>query len=514
MAEWQCKQGVTVVNLKSTIRTRTPETGLLLLALALRLWNLTGESFWHDEAYSVWIARLDWRQFLFLDVPGWSLPVIYTGSGGGLLYHILLKLWLVLGEGDWVVRFLSVLVGVLCVAMVAALGHRLYGRRAGWLAAFLLAVSSWHLWYSQEARPYPLLSLLPLASTLFLWRAGTSHRRGDWAGYILFTALGPYNHAFAWFTWAGQNLWAAYLWLQPEVAVRGGASRRDWFWHWLRVQVAVFTLTLPGLIGFWGQSAIGWWDWIGRQHGAPGLSDLLSTVAALSFGTTLPPVRWLYWGGIALTAGLVAYGVLADDQGRLHWRVPLRSELVLVICWLVAPVVIAFVLAQTRPLYVVRYLVCIQPAWVLLAGRGLSRLPSRWLLAGALAGLLLVNGVSLYYHVQTPQKEDWRGAAAFVHAQRQPGELLIFVDEDIQVAYDHYDATPGERVGASRFETDAGRLDRFVQEWQVVQRGAWLIESHHEGNRALAEALGRVAQPVLSQTFRGIQITHFGLRKF
>ncbi len=57
--------------------------------------------------------------------------------------------------------------GILTIWVIYAAGARLISRRAGLLAAFLLAVNPLHIHYSREARNYSLLMLLVTASLPF-----------------------------------------------------------------------------------------------------------------------------------------------------------------------------------------------------------------------------------------------------------------------------------------------------------------------------------------------------------
>ena len=48
-----------------------------------------------------------------------------------LFGHLLLRLWLYLGESEWILRSLSVVFGVATVPAVYILGMRLFGPKAG-----------------------------------------------------------------------------------------------------------------------------------------------------------------------------------------------------------------------------------------------------------------------------------------------------------------------------------------------------------------------------------------------
>src|SRR5439155_226245 len=86
---------------------------ILILAALLRLLQLRSESLWWDEAVTVAIVRLDWEAF-------WKVLSHFEANMG--LYYCLLRLWVNLGESEFVLRSLSALTGVLAVGLVYVLG--------------------------------------------------------------------------------------------------------------------------------------------------------------------------------------------------------------------------------------------------------------------------------------------------------------------------------------------------------------------------------------------------------
>lgn len=146
---------------------------VLLLAAALRLYRLDGQSLWADEGNSVALA-------------GRGLAEITCGAAYDIhppLYYYLLHFWVRLfGTSEFAVRSLSAVIGILLVCLTFLLGHRLFDSWVGLVAAFLSAISPFQVYYSQEARMYILLAALSALSIYFLLRfmeaeaANTGHR--------------------------------------------------------------------------------------------------------------------------------------------------------------------------------------------------------------------------------------------------------------------------------------------------------------------------------------------------
>src|SRR5262249_49597411 len=75
-----------------------------------------------------------------------------------------------MGDSEFALRSLSALAGLLTIACVYALGRALFSRGAGMIAALLVAVNAFSVYYGQEARMYAALALFASASMLVFVR--------------------------------------------------------------------------------------------------------------------------------------------------------------------------------------------------------------------------------------------------------------------------------------------------------------------------------------------------------
>jgi predicted membrane-bound mannosyltransferase len=155
---------------------------LTFLALGLRLYRLSNQSFWVDEVYTVFTAQVP-----FVQVDSYSTKV----SNSLPTYFWILGLILPEGHSDieWVARLPSALAGALSVPVFIGVVY-CWRRHTGaaLLAGLLLAVNPLHIWYSQEARAYALMLFFGLLAILFLELALFSGQ-SDWLTFYLFSAL-------------------------------------------------------------------------------------------------------------------------------------------------------------------------------------------------------------------------------------------------------------------------------------------------------------------------------------
>ncbi len=377
-------------------------TVILFGAFALRLWNLGSQSLWHDEAWSIYSAYH---------------PFQIGDPNTPMLFHDLLAAWMLLvGDGVWALRFWSLILGVLLVAVAAAITRRWFGPRAAIIASILVAISP-SLWvFSQELRPYiavPLLTLGLLVAADAVLRARGPVPRQIWLWLIVIEAVFLYTH----------NLSVPVVaWLNVTVLVVL-AFRREWrrILTWLLIQAGLFVLYLPWLV-------------TQQPTGTP-----LNTPPAIALA--LPWDIWQsYFTGVkamlgadrdlmALTAavGILALGALiAVVMYRRTGRTLLvMSQVILV------PVFEVIIISAAHIDFHPRYFVASIPATLMLLAVGLDTLRRKRLLAPlALAGAVLIavgttaRMITVMYSSPVYQHDDFRSIAQR-YAQLGPDDAII-----------------------------------------------------------------------------------------
>ncbi|HEU4703186.1 MAG TPA: glycosyltransferase family 39 protein, partial [Conexibacter sp.] len=272
---------------------------IVVLAAALRFATLRTQSIWFDEAATWDLVR---RPF------GEMLSRIPDGESNPPLFYVLEWVWTrVLGDGEFGLRSLSALAGVLTVPVAYALARRAASSaRAGLAAAALVAVNPLLVWFSQEARSYALATLLSAVALLFFQRA-LERKRSDrlLAGWALAAALALASHYFTAFVLAPQAAWL--LWRHPrrrEAVAAVGA-----------VTLAGFAL-LPLLIA---------------QSGNP--YDIAGTSLALRLAQVPKQFLLGYRGPLALPFGLLGAALVLGAAWLLvrRTRRPARERALLLV---------------------------------------------------------------------------------------------------------------------------------------------------------------------------------------
>lgn len=149
-----------------TIEERSRYNILLLLAIvavaaALRLYKIGRWSFWGDEWITV--RRTTELSLSLFDLPSLSL----------LITRLTLD---TLGTTEAAARLPAALIGLLTIPALYFVARRMFDPLVALLACLLLAVSQWHLYWSQNARFYTAL-LLFFTLALFFFFYGLERNR-------------------------------------------------------------------------------------------------------------------------------------------------------------------------------------------------------------------------------------------------------------------------------------------------------------------------------------------------
>jgi mannosyltransferase len=195
--------------------------GATVLAAGLRFATLGLQAYHHDEIVTA-TRILPGSFWETMDAVGYS-------ESAPPLYYALAWVWTQFtGTGEFGLRAFSALAGVATIPVAYLLAAELRDRRAGVVAAALVAVNPMLLWYSQEARGYSLLVLLTTVSALYFVRSLDRGQRSDFRRWGFASALALATHYFAIFPIAVEALWllhrrgreaAAGLWIAATGAL-------------------------------------------------------------------------------------------------------------------------------------------------------------------------------------------------------------------------------------------------------------------------------------------------------
>ena len=474
---------------------------ILCSGLFLRIYHLGGESLWYDEVISVRLAHMTPSEII----------VNRAGNVHPPFYFLVLRGWVALfGDSEFAVRLLSVVFGCFAVFMIYKVGRLLFDKEVGILASLLLAISAFHIQYSQEARAYSLLVLLTLFSFYFFLQLPQGRNHWISVGYVLSSALLAYTHYYGLFVLVAQNLYFASSLFFPrkgfELTLR----------KWLILQsliVLLFAPWIPILIhqvsevksGFWiappSKNAL--WRTFRQYGGSKVAMNLGFLLAFLSIATLNRARGGPGWKRLGEWLASFRQRIILTDLGKI-W---------LLSCWLFIPILLPFFVSQVvSPIYSDKYTIMASSAFYLLIAKGTQNLaykPAKIIVVTVIIILSFINVKAYYGKVH---KEQWREVASYVDTSGKPGDLILFNSGRCMPPFDYYSRR------SDLIKKPFPEINRKVDDVTikglipiVKDRGrVWLILSHHRDPKELiVRTLGKIYSVAYHHKFKGIEVYLF-----
>lgn len=403
----------------------------LLVGALLRVIALEHHSLWWDEAWQ-------WEVASAPTFPGLFDRLFNTGiTLNPPLSHMISWVFLRFGDADWLLRLPSVVFGVAGIGVIHGLTRRLVDAPTARMTAWVVALSPFHVFYSQEARLYTELILFSALSTWLLLRAVEGGGRWRWVAYAGSLVLAIYTHVYASLGIAAHGLWILFFHRRHLLRFVGAGL----------ATVAAFSPLLTFFLARMGN--------LQAPHGGAGSSviNLPYTFFAYSVGYSLGPsvaelrmerrLSTLVPDLPVVVPALVVFGIVfLLGVGALSRRLD-RPRSALLTMLIVLPILGVFAASYGPSMtYNARYTSMAFPAFMVVMGAGAEAIwRSRKLWVVGAAGLVLW-GMALLNHYTDPRyaKEDIRGV---VHYWRELDDEAVLLSYNCAHTIDRY-LLPGE----------------------------------------------------------------------
>jgi len=337
---------------------------ILLLGLFLRIYDLSKESIWYDEAGSVMYAELNIFQLL---------ETVASHDCTPPLYYVILHYWIGLfGESEFTIRLFSVIISLSSIYVLYKVGTLLFNKNVGLLSSLILAVSSFHIYYTQEARSYGLMVLLTLLSFYFLIKILKKRKLAASIGYIIASILLMYTHLYGLFVVIAQNIFllTVFLFLHKTLELN--------FRKWILFQCALVIAYIPWI--FFGLikqiTFVQHYHW----YAAPKVTHIIKSF-------------YEYSGSRSLLIVFLALSFLSivsfkrTENGHIDWKnlfnsiedrklvlsISNANKIYFLLVWLFTPIILPFLISIfITPIYVIRHTITASLAFYLLVAKGIS----------------------------------------------------------------------------------------------------------------------------------------------
>jgi mannosyltransferase len=397
---------------------------ILIIGLALRLYDLGSESYWIDEMSTVIEGQQSITTMLAsgrLDQP----PAFY------IPFHLWEQM---LGTNEVSTRSFSVLTGIGSIILIYIIGRELFGKEVGLLSAFFMAITEFQIYYSQIARFYSFFEFMALLSFLFFILSLKSKKKIFFGFYVLASVIMVYGHTYGVFILVAQNL---FFFLQ---IIKNRNIVTIWLISQALIGLALAPYAFPLLFGTGGiRGAV---DFNIGGLSAPSFLDIFRSL----YHFVMSPRYERNWAFISInylaaaTLLVVGIWVYAVQQRKKFFSIAangwfaglqevpdVASKILLLISWLLCPIVLPFIASLViGPMYQEHYTISAAPALYLLLSVGLFSMRKMVPIILSLGVLALMIGPGLGYYYATDIQEQWREVATYVNENSGSGDAIVF----------------------------------------------------------------------------------------
>lgn len=417
---------------------------ITLLAAALRFYKLGEWSFWIDEIYTVnhAMAHFSTPQLMLEHLPpnrNWvPVSVILTAQ--------VLNMW---GINEFNGRLVAAIVGVLTVPVLYFPVRKIFNARVALIAVLLLAVSPWHIDWSQNARGYTSLLLFYSLALFAFYFAIEEDRPSYLLLFFVFLYLASSERMIALFILPVLLVYlVTVLFLRHEKPA--GLRARNMY-------ILLSPVLLFALYQVYGTI----------QNGDSVFASIWNEIVETFFGR---PIESPFTQATFLVFKLgIPLMILSGFTAVYLWLQRNRQAMVFT---LGAIVPVALVILITPFMFVEeRYAFASLPSWLILAAIGINELLTRMkrpenLFAFGILAVLLGDAMGanlMYFHTNHGNRWDYRSAFALVDENMQEGDVVVSTFSEMGNYYlNRDDVVLWEEVNADSIVNDGKRV------WFVV----------------------------------------------
>ncbi|MEN9322798.1 MAG: hypothetical protein RL699_578 [Bacteroidota bacterium] len=171
---------------------------IILIGAILRFYKLDFQSAWLDEIHTLNESN---PNLTFLDV---YQNIMTAEQMPPLYFYTLYILFKAFGYTVLIARTYSALIGLASLFAIYKLGELLENKKTGLIASLLLSINFFHVFYSQEARPYGLLLFFTITSFYYLVKFIKKPNRLDAIYFGITAGLMIISHFFGLFVLLAQ----------------------------------------------------------------------------------------------------------------------------------------------------------------------------------------------------------------------------------------------------------------------------------------------------------------------
>ncbi len=461
--------------------------GVFLLAFLMRLVFLGEKSIYVDEAVTIYISSRPLKDILpfMMLIKEVHPPIYFWMVGAWMKVYPYFSHYF---SFEAFLRFSSVFFGSLSVAMTYLLSKKLFNKRIALLSSFFMAISTFHIYYSQELRMYPLLLFLYLASFYSFFKLIEEGTLLWGILYVLATSSALLTHYYAFYI------------LFIEAAFWGGVLYKEWkenrgkcdellkgFKRWIfyfGISCIPFLFWIPNFL-----SQMKFQDFKIRIN--PSIKSFFYLFSRIAYGDNLihPHIGKVDVYMILSIVPLLLIGfflIKAKGKGKIFTAL-----------YLLSPIFITFLVTfSSFHIFEYKYFFVTIPAFWMAISYSLDNIPAKLSKPLALF-LILMNLYTGWNYQSNPfyQAQNWKGAAFFVKKYSKANQKIIVHPSMMALPFIYYYGDKGV-VPMDKFD--------YSRVKGMEKYGGWLVTTFYHPFVKRANLI-----PNLEKSFKITEVAKF-----
>lgn len=462
---------------------------IVLLGGALRIYKLDFQSLWVDELATLRRAEVESVSNIIYMAETIDIhpPGIY------IIYYYWLKIF---SNSEFNFRLLSAIAGILSIIAVYVLAKKLYSEKEGLISAVLVAVSWFPIYYSQEARPYSLLLLFSILSTLFYWQivkqflSDKNTSVSTYVLYILSAVITIYLHYFGTYLIFLQGVFLFFI----------SMKTKKYFFKWLTAYLIIFISYLPWIPSMAAQFRGGVGTGI---YSAPNFEGILDYLYYINNNSRLIFILTIF---IMLIAWLSF--IRNNTKNKSSQFKSLSGETTFLLLWFFIPLICIIVLSHAvRPVFSYKNMIITYAAFPILISRLIvnSRFSDliKTIIVISFVSILLYNLIYHSEYYQKPTKEQFREVVQHVikHYDNETDADILALTYAREY-FDYYFQKFNSNLKVDeciQLENNDDKIEKALS--RCKSKYLWLINAHQIPDRRIKNMIDRNYSLVKHKSF-------------
>ncbi|UUX91328.1 glycosyltransferase family 39 protein [Methanoplanus endosymbiosus] len=391
-------------------------TGLIIIGIILRLYNLSFNSLWLDEATTLNYARRSlFEIFESSIISEFHPPLFYW------IEHLMLNF----GETEFILRFWPAVFGILAIPIFYLIGCEIKNREVGIISALLITISPFAIFYSQDARSYTMtLFFFSLSLLCYLYALKEKNVKW-WIIFGLTSALALWSH---YYVIIGTGILMIHAIITNYKEFRNNKSSCKIFLIGL---LSFLIISLPLIFVLY------------QRYLA--LSEKAPTSGIL--GISLISASFEYFSGYNWYIAVMF--ILLFLIGTLYLMRENLSYSILILGLIIVPLIFSVIISAKIPTNP-RYLIYLLPVFYI--GIGLSYVPLKNIIKNNkfiyvfMAFLILINIPFMATYYTGYSKNDWKGFSENLNGITENGDIIVVIPGYMVQPLNYYYSNSSDRT--------------------------------------------------------------------